>query len=283
MATTTSDASPTRTRGRSRERLVGRAVRHAAWLVERRIDSLIERHYGVKTADRISLKDLGVDGPERVWHHPCDWIALWRALRRQGPGPQDVFVDFGSGLGRALLVAARFPFRQVIGVELSDRLAEQARRNVETHTRRVRAGSVEVVKADALEWEIPDDMTFAFLYSPFTGTLFARVFDRILASLDRAPRALRLVYDYPVEHNQVIGSGRAEAIDIAPRSFPPRLGLADDVILTYLLLPRSGRSAIPGMAPRPSGRIRRNPAWTHPYDPRFSLEEPAPEDGLSRG
>jgi SAM-dependent methyltransferase len=266
-------ASVERVKQGTEQRLLPLA-RHAGWLVERGLDRFFERAYGVRTADHISLKDLGVDGEHRVWHHPCDWIALWRALRRQRPQPQDVFVDFGSGLGRALLIAGRFPFGRVIGVELSDRLAEQARRNVARSSGRMRAGSVEVVTADALEWDIPGEMSFAFLYSPFTDELFARVFERILASLEQRPRLLRMIYDYPVEHNQVIGSGRALPIDTAPRSFPPRLHQPDDVMITYLLLPPGGAEAIPGDVPRPSWRSRRHPEWNGPYDPGFVLQEP---------
>jgi SAM-dependent methyltransferase len=259
----------------TRRRLVVRAIRRAGWFVERAVDRFFEHRYAVRTSEWISLVDLGVDHPDRVWHDPCDWVAVRRALRRQRPGPEDVFVDFGSGLGRALLVAGAFPFRRVVGVELSDRLAGQARRNLERSARRMRAGTFDVVTADALEWEIPDEMTFAFLYSPFTGELFGRVLQRILASLERQPRVLRMVYDYPVEHNQVIGSGRAEAIDVVPRHFPPRVAGPSEVIVTYLLLPPAGRGAIPGCVPRGSRAIERHPEWKGPYDPGFVLNRPA--------
>ena len=39
------------------------------------------------------------------------------------------FIDFGSGKGRVLLVAAGFPFKEVIGVEFSRELHEVALKN----------------------------------------------------------------------------------------------------------------------------------------------------------
>jgi cyclopropane fatty-acyl-phospholipid synthase-like methyltransferase len=40
------------------------------------------------------------------------------------------FLDFGSGKGRVMLIAAGSPFKSVIGVELSKQLHEIARKNI---------------------------------------------------------------------------------------------------------------------------------------------------------
>ena len=60
----------------------------------------------------------------------------------------DVFVDFGCGKGRVLFLAARYRFARIIGVELSERMAEQARRNLAREPRVV----VEV--ANAAAWPV---------------------------------------------------------------------------------------------------------------------------------
>ncbi|QDT37699.1 class I SAM-dependent methyltransferase [Stratiformator vulcanicus] len=41
------------------------------------------------------------------------------------------FVDLGSGKGRVLLMASEFPFREVVGVELSSQLHEIAANNID--------------------------------------------------------------------------------------------------------------------------------------------------------
>jgi len=43
------------------------------------------------------------------------------------------FVDYGSGRGRLILTAARFPFREVIGVEFSRPLHEEACANIRSY------------------------------------------------------------------------------------------------------------------------------------------------------
>jgi len=95
---------------------LARRVPPAAKARLRRVsERVLELRYGVSTSEHVYHEDLGLDTENRVWHDPSDWIAIRRALARLRVGPSDVFVDFGSGLGRALLVASTLPFRRVVG------------------------------------------------------------------------------------------------------------------------------------------------------------------------
>jgi hypothetical protein len=169
----------------------------------------LERRYGIETMRVIPLDELGLDAPDRVYYRPTEWSTLPRILRRRDVGPDDVFVDFGSGLGRVVFQAAlRYPFKRVVGVELSEELNRVAHGNVEHNRARLRCQQVELVTSDVLEFPIPDDMTVAFFANPFQGALFATVIDRLLVSLDRRPRRLRLIYRNPVEHASLMATGR---------------------------------------------------------------------------
>ena len=42
-----------------------------------------------------------------------------------------VFIDIGSGMGRALLMASEFPFKQLVGIELSPTFHQIAQQNVQ--------------------------------------------------------------------------------------------------------------------------------------------------------
>src|SRR5688572_258735 len=233
-----------------------------------------EKRAGVATEEPISLRDLGVPVENRIWHHPSHYWALRRAFRRLDPGPDDVLIDFGSGLGRVLAVAAALPIRKVIGVELSEVLVERSRANLAGYRGPRRAGSIVVIQADALDYEIPDDLTIVYMFCPFTGTIFDDVFRRLLESVDRRPRVLRMVYNYPLEHVHVIGSGRVELLDVNPGQLPPRPDTPEDVMLTYLLLPETGHAALPEDAPTPTRAVKRHKEWLGPYNPGFDLHEP---------
>lgn len=93
------------------------------------------------------------------------------------------FIDFGSGKGRALLVAAGFPFREVIGVEFSRELHEVALKNIARFPRSAtHAGVVRSIHDDASAYEPPLSDLVCYFYNPFGPPIMERVATR-LASL----------------------------------------------------------------------------------------------------
>jgi SAM-dependent methyltransferase len=161
----------------------------------------------VDTATPVRLADLGLAGRHRVDYVPSGWLTLRRILKRSEVGPDDVFVDFGSGAGRIVLEAARYPFAAVIGVELAPELHERAKANLKRCSGRLRAGRVELVNCDVLDYEIPDELTVAYFFNPFGGFVFEAVLQKLLASLERNPRKVRVIYGNPVEEAALIAVG----------------------------------------------------------------------------
>jgi SAM-dependent methyltransferase len=197
-----------------------------------------ERRLGVDTVGLVGLEDHGVAAPGRVYHAASPTITLRRALERLNPGPDEVFADIGSGKGQAVLVAAHLPYRRVIGVELAEDFTAVARENVERVKPRLACKDIELVTADALEWEIPDDLTVVYLYCPFLGEIFDAFLDRLIAAHDASPRRLHLVYTYPFEHNRVARHERFETVDVNTANWPRRPGWWDNdkTIVTYRLV-----------------------------------------------
>jgi SAM-dependent methyltransferase len=145
---------------------------------------------------------------ERIWYEPSGWRFLRRALSKAQVGPEDVFVDFGCGKGRVLLCAARYPFARVVGVEISPRLSEIARRNVERARSRLACQRIEVVTCDAFDFPVPDDMTYAYFFHPFIGDTSRQVLEAIIASIDRRPRHVTLIYALPPSNTAALAIGR---------------------------------------------------------------------------
>ena len=184
---------------------VGILRRSVAWL-------LYERRYGLDTAREVRLAELGLEHPERTHYGPSGWRTLEHILPASDVSPDDVFVDLGSGKGRAVYLAARYPFKRVIGVEIGKELHEIAERNLRAVRRRLACQDVELVNSDVLEYELPDDVTVVFMFNPFGGTIFEAVLAKIVGSIDRNPRSLRLVYGNPVEEQRVLTTGRARLV-----------------------------------------------------------------------
>jgi hypothetical protein len=169
---------------------------------------LLERRAGISTMQNLTQEELGISPEHQQAHIPSFWFALRRILPRSEVGPDDVFVDFGSGMGRIVYQAAeRYPFKRVIGVELSERVHAIAQENLARTAPKLRAREVELVCANVLDYEIPDDVTVAYICNPFDGPIFAAVVEQLVASVRRNPRRLRLVYLNPVEERMLLDAG----------------------------------------------------------------------------
>jgi precorrin-6B methylase 2 len=108
--------------------------------------------------------------------------------------PDDVFVDYGSGMGRVICVAATYPFRAVWGVEISRDLCQIAERNIQLAQSKFRCGRVEIVHADALEFPVPREASMIFFFNPFGGSVLSGVMERIGESFNRLRREIRIIF-----------------------------------------------------------------------------------------
>ena len=170
--------------------------------------AFFERPSGIETEEIVRLADLGAAAKDRVDYVPSGWLSLRRILPRREVAPDDVFADFGSGKGRIVfLAAAHYPFKRVIGVEFLSELHATAQRNIERTIHRLRCKNIELVNRDVLDYDVPDDVTIAYFQNPFTGHVFEAVIDKLIASMDRNPRAIRIVYANPVEEEFLLSKG----------------------------------------------------------------------------
>jgi hypothetical protein len=110
--------------------------------------------------------------------------------------------------------AAKYPFARVIGVEISAKLNEIARRNIERNRKKLVCTNIELITIDAADFEVPDDLTVAYFYHPFGGDIFETVIGNIIDSLDRNPRRLTLIYQLPLDEDHIVATGRFELVRI---------------------------------------------------------------------
>jgi hypothetical protein len=169
--------------------------------------------------------------PDRVTYEASDWLDLRRALPKRRVRPTDVLIDFGSGKGRVVYQAAKYPFARVIGVEISANLNEVARGNIERRLHTLACRNIELVTTDAADFAIPDDVTVAYLYHPFGGGTFEAMIRNIIDSLDRNPRRLTLIYQMPWREDYILGTGRFELVRTVKRrrKDPRRIAVYESV------------------------------------------------------
>jgi SAM-dependent methyltransferase len=161
------------------------------------------------TSRRIELEDFGLAAPGRGEYIPSGWFFARRMFRGCVITPQDVFADLGSGQGRMVCMAARRqPFGRVVGVELVAEFNAVALENVGRMRPKLRCQEIELVTADVVEWAIPDDLTYVYLFNPFGRDILREVLANICRSLDRHPRPLKLIYAHPAYGADVLATGR---------------------------------------------------------------------------
>ena len=115
------------------------------------------------------------------------------------PWKQYTFMDVGCGKGRALLLALRYPFRRVIGVELSPALATVAARNLRMFAAVWRRPEVpaEALAGDATVFPVPRGPVVFFLYHPFAAPVMQRFLEHLRAAARAEPREIYVLYANP--------------------------------------------------------------------------------------
>jgi SAM-dependent methyltransferase len=108
---------------------------------------------------------------------------------------RSTLVDVGAGLGRVVLHAARRPYRQIVGVEISPALLEVAKENRGAYRGTQACRDIRLVRADAAGFTFPRGDLIVYLYNPFRAEILGPILDR----LANRRGELALVYHTPVE------------------------------------------------------------------------------------
>ena len=158
--------------------------------------------YGVDTEGSILLSKLNIESPNRV--HGANYGAtppdiFWQALTRLDVNHRDfIFVDLGSGKGRAVLLASEFPFKEIIGVEFSPELNSIAQENVRRYkSKSQKCSCIKLLCTDFIDFHIPEEPVLFFLYYPCKEPIMRLLVQHIKTSVITCPRSIYIVYVNP--------------------------------------------------------------------------------------
>jgi SAM-dependent methyltransferase len=171
-------------------------------------DDAVDRKYGIDT--RGTLESAPIVARDHRYHYAPIQLAVFEQIMQALPADPAglTFIDFGSGKGRALVLAALRGFRRVIGIEYDRDLHLAAQRNVEHFRSRVlRSGPIELHCADAVRYELPGEDCLCFFYNPFDDVVMAQVLTRIGDSLRGQPRRFFAAYRNP-RHGQLLAAAQ---------------------------------------------------------------------------
>ena len=149
-----------------------------------------DKRYNVSTTDRRFVADMvgtanETPSLESIRYEPIEVVHVEEAL---GILPIDfskfTLIDIGVGKGKVLFIAANRPFAKLVGVEFDTTLAEIASANVKSHTNPdQQCDQIEIVNADARDFELKDLPAVLYFYFPFRAALLQEVLDHYGAAL----------------------------------------------------------------------------------------------------
>jgi hypothetical protein len=181
-------------------------LRTTLWKIRAHLNNaLFDRRYGVRSDQWIAAADLTVVGDNQEHGANCQPIkplAFKTAMDSFEIPRGGVFVDFGSGAGRAMMMAVLYGFQRVVGVEYAVEICPVAEKNLEVFRKRTGKEFVfRIANMDAGDYKVNDDECVFFLYNPFDVPVLERVLANIQQSHESKPRAIHLVYGHPLQRH----------------------------------------------------------------------------------
>lgn len=157
------------------------------WLTMRLIwdERWPDHRYRINIAGIVPLDNVEIPSGNR--YHGVRYEAVNRSAFRAAmdevriPFEDFTFVDLGAGKGFAMILAAAYGFRKLIGVEFAPSLAAEARRNME----RVKARDHslpewEIIQLDVTHLHLPAGNLLFFMCNPFDDVVLRNTFDNIV-------------------------------------------------------------------------------------------------------
>jgi predicted RNA methylase len=180
----------------------GEFLQYLAWRWHRYEDRAFDARYGIDTrpGDGAYLRQLSTDAAQFAVPYEAIQVFMFRRMLGElNLNCRDyVFVDLGSGKGRAVLLAAEAGFAEVIGVEFAPEIHRNALANVAAFTRKDDAGRrIRLVCQDAAAYELPAKKLVLFLYNPFFGEVMKAVASKVAVFLEESDYDLVLMYRNP--------------------------------------------------------------------------------------
>lgn len=135
--------------------------------------------------------NLYLGSPPRVTRHIIDSLAVV-------PGEYS-FIDYGSGKGRVLFTAAAYPFRRVIGVEISRVLHAAAEQNLRCYKGKRLLSEIGLWRGDAREFPLPSGNLVLHMYHPFGPDILRDMLRKIeIAASNEPGRRILLPYLFSI-------------------------------------------------------------------------------------
>lgn len=203
-------------------------VRWAERALQRYTDwrtAAFDRRYGTETFERVELNHLEVGahlkGSYETWMYgpinPQFFDEMMKGI--SVPWAETTFVDIGAGKGLALMLASRYGFKRLWGIEFSRALVDAGERNVARYAQHVKHPvKVDWTCDDFLQVDLPNEPSLYFLNNPFPHAIAEKVIRALEKSLAEHPRPAWVLYRKALRQtaDQLDASPQLEKVKVTP-------------------------------------------------------------------
>ena len=159
-----------------------------------------DRRHHVETAREEPLGEMGV-AADAIKRGNNEYRVTWGWLIKKAMAQLDIdfrrysFIDYGSGKGKAMLMASDYPFKTIIGLEYAKRLHDIAAENCRTYrSADQQCHSLKPILGDVLDYAPPPGPIVCFMCNPFDETTLRTVFNSWRARYEGGEREIRILY-----------------------------------------------------------------------------------------
>jgi SAM-dependent methyltransferase len=128
------------------------------------------------------------------------------------------FIDIGSGKGRALLMAADYPFQRILGIELLPDLHRVAKENIGKYkSDSQQCFAIDCLLGDACEFPFPPEPTVLYLFNPLPESGLVAMIRNLEHSVREHPRPVFVLYHNPLLEHVLTGGAAFKRIAGTPQ------------------------------------------------------------------
>ena len=155
-------------------------------------DHSFDHRHGTDTSGMVPTQDLDIADETTKWQSNL-YLGSPARVTRHLIDSLDIdcsdytFVDYGSGKGRVLFAAAEFPFKKVVGVEISQALDTIAANNLKSYHGKSLLSEIELWCGDARQFPLPDGDIVLHMYHPFGPDILKEMLELIQQAKNAQP------------------------------------------------------------------------------------------------
>ncbi|HXB28338.1 MAG TPA: class I SAM-dependent methyltransferase [Puia sp.] len=172
-----------------------------------------EKKYGIHTIgiDNLPGAVSVEDRKHFSMYEPLNYYTSSRLFNYLQPADfTTTFLDVGCGKGRLLAMGAAYGFSDIIGIDFSKKLCDDAANVCNGIKTKYPDVSITIECADARHYRIPETVGVLFLFNPFDEVVMHEFIKKVSESLDRKNRPLKILYANPQCKQQWLDAGFKE-------------------------------------------------------------------------